>query len=297
MSRPIMLTDELRAQALKEFADSLAGLKMADGKVCYTKAFTYEETDKVQILFTPEAYTKMITLLMSFDSEVAWHGCGYKDDTSDNFKYVITDILVYPQTVSGATVEMDTEEYAKWLQDNDEDDRFNNIIMQGHSHVNMNTSPSPVDTNHQDEILCQLTQDMFYIFMIWNKKMEHWTKIYDIEANTLYEEKDITYGLLDEDGKVDTFLADSKKMVVKKTYTPITTSTSTYTSGYTGTSTSGYTSYSSTANTAKTDKAKPTDSGVKSRPKEPATTYGNGWQGRGYYEMDDEYYGATRFDT
>ena len=107
MAKPIKLTDELRQQALAEFAKTLFGMKMADGKVSYNKNFTYKDNDKAKILFTPVAYAKMISLLMAFESEVAWHGVGKRVEGS---VFLISDILVYPQTVSGVTVEMDTEE-------------------------------------------------------------------------------------------------------------------------------------------------------------------------------------------
>ena len=159
MSKPIKLTPELKQQAVAEFAKTLAEMKMSDGKVSYSKNFTYKNEEKAKILFTPTAYAKMVSLLMAFDSEIAWHGVG---ERMDEKTFVISDILVYPQTVTGTTVDMDTEKYALWLMENDEDDRFNHIIMQGHSHVKMQTSPSSVDKTHQEEILEQLTDDMYY---------------------------------------------------------------------------------------------------------------------------------------
>lgn len=96
MSKPIRLTDELKKQALEEFMKALDGLKMSDGKVAYNKNFTYKDDDKAQILFTPLAYTKMISLIMSFDSEVAWHGVGKRLRNNENTaRFLITDILVY----------------------------------------------------------------------------------------------------------------------------------------------------------------------------------------------------------
>ena len=78
MSRPIYLTEELKRQALEEFSKTLASLKMSDGKVTYNKSFTYKGDDKAVVLFTPVAYAKMVGLIMSFDSEVAWHGVGHR---------------------------------------------------------------------------------------------------------------------------------------------------------------------------------------------------------------------------
>lgn len=210
MSKPIKLTEKLKAQALEEFAKVLNNAKMADGKFSYNKNFTYKGDAKATICFTPLAYTKMLGLIMNFDTEVAWHGVGKRIDKS---KFLISDILVYPQQVSGSTVEMDTENYAKWLMENDEDERFDNIIMQGHSHVNFDTTPSPTDIKHQEDILSQLTDDMFYIFIIWNKKLEHTSRIYDLQNNILYEDKDISYEIDSESFDFEEFLSSAKKSV------------------------------------------------------------------------------------
>ena len=263
MSKPIKLTKELKDQALKEFKDSLNKLKMSDGKVSYNKSFTYKEDEKAIIILTPLAYTKMLALLTSFDTEVAWHGIGKRIDTT---KFAITDIVVYPQTVTGSNVDMDPERYAHWLMKNDDDERFNNIVMQGHSHVNFGTTPSPVDTKHQEDILSQLSDDMFYIFMIWNKRLEHTTKIYDLKENTLYEDSDIVYTIADEEYKIEAFMKDAKEQVVKKVTQPTN-----HPSGF-----GGYTSYP----------------GVNSKPKEnKKPEIGNGWRGR--FSDEDDYYNRT----
>lgn len=279
MAKPIKLTEDFIRQTVSEFASTLSGMKMADGKVSYNKNFTYKDNDKAKILFTPVAYAKMISLLMAFESEVAWHGVGKRVEGS---VFLISDILVYPQTVSGATVEMDTEEYALWLMENDEDDRFNHIIMQGHSHVRMGTSPSAVDKTHQEEILAQLSDDMFYIFTIWNKKLEHTTKIYDLSNNVLYEDKDIEYSILDDTCDLDAFIENAKKLVVAKTYTTPANTGYGYNNCY-----SGQYGYSGTYNGG--NKTTPTSKN-KSKHK-GKSDLGSGWKGRGTEDMDDEAYG------
>lgn len=228
MSRPIKLTEELKQNVIEEFAAALDSIKMADGKINYSKAFQYKGGEKATITFTPEAYDKMMALVISFESEVAWHGVGCRTEGAN---FLITDILVYPQTVTGTQVEMDTDEYAKWLMS--DDDRLNHIVMQGHSHVNMSTTPSSVDLTHQDDILSQLTPDMFYIFVIWNKKNESTIKIYDLANNTLYEDNDIEYVVADEDKSIGYFLTESKEQVKRKAITY---------SGYSGGNKSSYAS-------------------------------------------------------
>lgn len=294
MSKPIKLTDELRQQAIAEFSKTLASTKMSDGKISYNKNFTYGEEDKATILFTPIAYTKMVSLIMNFDSEIAWHGVGRRIEGA---KFLISDILVYPQTVSGTDVQMDTEAYAKWIQANDEDERFNHIIMQGHSHVLMSTSPSSTDLMHQENILSMLSDDMYYIFLIWNKKLEHTTKIYDLQNNTLYENKDITYGIADENVDLDKFVDGAREQVKKRTYAATTTAPaqsgnySGYGGGY------GYSGYSGGYNGGY---AKSDTKNKKKNKQHGQSDIGSGWSGRGIYDMDDyadDIYPQGRFDT
>lgn len=218
MSKPIKLTEKLKNQAVKEFETALSKMKLSDGKVNYTKGFVYKEKEHAKVLFTPMAYAKMVSVLMAFDSEVAWHGVGCRIDKKT---FLISDILVYPQTVTGTTVEMDVEKYSDWLMNNDDDERFDNIVMQGHSHVKMSTSPSATDCKHQEDILSQLKDDMFYIFMIWNKRLEHTTKIFDLENNIMYEDDEIDYGFSGEDCDIDEFVDEAKEIVVERKYEPV----------------------------------------------------------------------------
>lgn len=156
----------------------------------------------------------MQTLIREFDKEVAWHGVAERCEEKDT--YLISDILVYPQEVTGSTVTTDQNEYEMWLM-KQEDDVFNNIRMQGHSHVNMSTSPSSVDLNLYDGILSQLDSDMFYIFMIYNKRGEKTVKLYDLRENILFETADVTVAVK-EVGDLTGFLEEAKELVVTKTY-------------------------------------------------------------------------------
>ena len=216
MSKIIKLTDENLDEIRRDFETALHGLKLSDGKINFTKSFGNIDR-KAKLYFTEVAYLKMLTLVREFDKEVAWHGIAHrKDDEAD--AYVISDILVYPQEVTGSTVNTDQEEYQMWLM-NQEDDVFNNIRMQGHSHVNMGTSPSTVDTSLYERILEQLDDDMFYIFLIWNKRNEKTIKIYDLAENVLFETADVTVSVLDGDIRLEAFVGDAKEMVKEKKYT------------------------------------------------------------------------------
>ena len=209
MSRPIVLTDEIKRQIRDEFWETLDNTKMSDGKLSYSKSFKYENSSAV-VWITPEAYKKIVSLVTEFSDEVAWHGTVSR---SGEDGFLIEDIFVYPQEVTGSTVNTDQEAYTQWLYGLD-DKTFSALRMQGHSHVNMSVSPSGVDDRHRQQILDQLEGGMFYIFMVWNKSLSIHTLIYDMERNILYEDKDVEVKLLGGEG-MDDFLADAKEKVQK----------------------------------------------------------------------------------
>lgn len=217
MSKLVKMTQQYMDECREDFEKALQLTKMADGKLNFTKTFSIDNREAT-VYFTAEAWAKMAMLVKEFDKEVAWHGVAQRADDEDKDEYIITDIVVYPQEVSGATVEMDTEKYAEWLMENAEDERFNNIHMQGHSHVNMGVTPSSVDLNHQEEILNMLGDNDFYIFMIWNKSFVSNVKVYDMKKNILFEDKDVTVKLIGAVEDLDDFLADAKEKVKTKTY-------------------------------------------------------------------------------
>jgi len=209
MPRPIVMTEEMKRAAKDDFASALDEIKMSDGKFNYSKSFKCEDRNAI-VWLTPEAYRKTLALVTNFTDEVGWHGTVSRicDD-----EFIIEDIFVYPQEVTGATVNTDQESYTNWLYGLD-DDTFSKIRMQGHSHCNMGVTPSGVDERHRQQILDQLEPDMFYIFMVWNKSLSIHTLIYDMEKNILYEDKDVTVKLIDDDG-LGEFLADAKEKVRK----------------------------------------------------------------------------------
>ena len=163
MPKPIVLTEEIKQKAREEFNSLLDGVKMSDGKINYNRSFKYENSGAI-VWLTQEAYRKIVALVMEFPDEIGWHGTVSR--SGDN-EFIITDIFVYPQEVTGSTVNTDQQAYTEWLYELD-DETFGKIRMQGHSHVNMGVSPSGVDDKHRQKILDQLEKNMFYIFMVWN---------------------------------------------------------------------------------------------------------------------------------
>lgn len=217
MAKLIKIGPECLEEVRKEFEESLKNLKLSDGKISFTKTLGTIQS-RADLNFTDIAWQKMQALVREFDKEVAWHGIAFRDEDPDKNAYTITDILVYPQEVTGATVTTDQTKYQTWLMDHD-DDVFNNIRMQGHSHVNMSVSPSGVDTSLYDRILNQLDDTMFYIFLIWNKRGEKTVKIYDLAKNILFETSDVDVHILGNGFDMNAFLMDAKGKVQTKAVT------------------------------------------------------------------------------
>lgn len=269
MAKIIQLTETEFITLRKEFEQALKLIKVSDGKVNFTKQFGSFDR-KATLYFTSEAHEKMQALVREFDKEVAWHGVAERCDNEKEDGYLVSDILVYPQTVTGASVDMDVNEYDKWIRDNADDERMYRLRMQGHSHVNMGVTASSVDLKHQSDILRMIPKTGFYIFIIINKKNEWNVKIYDLKKNVLFEEKDVKVSVLPPDGDIPEpvftgvsedeekalrsllekirsgkrtkdFVAEAKKMVRDRTYTAKTYDYSGYYgSSYAGGNTSAY---------------------------------------------------------
>lgn len=232
MAKIIKLTPDCLTEIRKDFEAALAGAKLSDGKISFTKSFGTIQR-KATVYFSEVAWLKMQTLIREFDKEVAWHGLAYRGEDPEKDEYIIKDILVYPQEVTGATVTTDQAKYQTWLMEHD-DDVFNNIRMQGHSHVNMGTTPSGVDTSLYTRILDQLDDTMFYIFLIYNKRGEKTYKIYDLAKNVMFETLDVTVKVMDDGLGLNAFLADAKSKVQDRVYTPNYTKPAVYGGGTPG---------------------------------------------------------------
>lgn len=249
MRRPIVLTDEIIQKMQEEFGAALRSAKLSDGSVKYEKKFVYPDEEgggKASVLYTPLAWFKQKMLLDEFSTEVAWHGVvERRNDTT----FVIKDILVYPQEVTGGTVNTDQEAYQKWMMELP-DDVYNHLRAQMHSHVNFSTNPSSIDLTHQERILDMMGGKDYFVFLIWNKRMEKSVKIYDLENNILYENDDVIVDVIDDGSdlhRLISFVSKSQDFVKTKT---------TYGAAYSGSAYSGA-NYGAGKKTAKTETKEP----------------------------------------
>lgn len=136
-----------------------------------------------KVFYKKKAWMKTILLVANRNQEVGWHGI-VKRAENNPAKFIVEDILVYPQEVTATSITTDMVEYMNW-QDSLDADIFNSVRLQAHSHVNMGVMPSSVDMKYREDLLTDI--DDFYIFQILNKTGYISSQVYDIEAGILYE--------------------------------------------------------------------------------------------------------------
>lgn len=217
MAKTIKVTPEVIEKVREEFNTYLERAKASNGKISFSKDLG-TVTRPATVYFTEIAWIKMQSLVQQCETEIGWHGIAKRGDDPTKDEYFISDIVVYPQKVTGSTVNPDQEAYEGWLNEFD-DETFMNIRMQGHSHVNFSTTPSGTDENFYRSILNQLDDSMFYIFLIYNKKGECTYKIYDMAKNVLFETADVTVKISEDGLGIARFLQDANSKVVRETYT------------------------------------------------------------------------------
>lgn len=144
---------------------------------------------KAILKYSIKAYSKVRNLVKCCDKEIAWHGVVSKSTSeAGTTTYYIEDIVMFPQTITSATVVGKEPDYAIWNA-NLPNEVLNKLRYHGHSHVNMGVVPSGIDTSYQESML--ETLEDFYVFTINNKRDEIWACIVDIEDNITYEKEDI----------------------------------------------------------------------------------------------------------
>lgn len=191
----------------------------ADGVTLNFKLKEVKDDRKATITLSAQAYMKIFALVHTYSTEVEWHGV-VERTAADAFH--IKDVLIFPHKVTSATVISDQTEYEKWL-DTLDDNTFNALRFHGHSHVNMGVIPSGVDMTYRYNILNNFgtpseTSDLFYIFLIFNKRGDISGEIYDLQNNALYSKSttadEIKIVIEDCDWLTD-FLDEAKKVVTE----------------------------------------------------------------------------------
>lgn len=155
---------------------------------------------KPTVFVRADVMHKMEALVKQSTEEISWH-CLVKRNKEENC-YLIYDILLFPQTNTGVTTTTDQDEYAEWLRNimmDEDESKFDDMRMHGHSHVNMNVYSSGVDDSYQTELLTNIKDGDYYIFMILNKKKDICTLLYDYEQQVMFENADIDLRIVTND--------------------------------------------------------------------------------------------------
>lgn len=189
-------------------------------------------TERPIITFTEGAYRTINALVEKCSKEIAWNATVSKETTDDgSVVYVVDQIVMFPQQVTGASVDVDETEYSNWCSELDTE-TLNQLRFHGHSHVNMGVSPSGIDTDYQRQMIDQIPD--FFIFMIFNKRGDMYACIYDIVTNIFYDNNDIDIVLPELPESAFLELADQliDKYVDERAYSYTTTSANRHKTNY-----------------------------------------------------------------
>ena len=189
--RPIKLNDTTVTGMLEKIKQHLSqnnyNAFSGNPAISYTLP-QQKRPEPVTLNYTAKAWLKMRTLVEKCEQEIAWHGVVHTNE--DHTRFDVVDILVYPQTVTGATVNTDDAKYEQWHNALN-NEQFNNLRLQGHSHVRMPVSPSGTDIDTYMNILDIIRETSYYIFVITNKQGNTYCRIFDKAHNVVYDNADI----------------------------------------------------------------------------------------------------------
>lgn len=158
-----------------------------------------EKYKKPTLLINAEAYLKMFMLVDIANEEISWHGLVKRKDNIFN----LYDIVMFPQINTSVHSGTDGEEYAKWMYEKQTDEEFpsEDLRCHGHSHVQMGTSASSTDDAYQEDMIQNIENGEFYIFMILNKQRSMNIYLYDFEQQIMFTEKDINLQIMTQDNE------------------------------------------------------------------------------------------------
>lgn len=222
--KKIRATEDYKENIIKDLTEQINNAK------------TITEIEKVQILKdktsfknvkTPEIYIpadvmeKMYALVDESATECQWHGLVQRAEKFPNIFYIY-DVLVFPQKNTAASTDSDEEKYTTWLMEimTDEDEtKFDNLRLHGHSHVNMGVYSSSIDDKYQEDILANVKDDDYYIFFVLNKKRDICILLYDFSQNIMFETKEIKLHITSNETVIKDWAKEQlDKYVEKKTW-------------------------------------------------------------------------------
>lgn len=179
--------EQVRAKLLEKYDSTIymntssVDIKI-DVKEILEQYIADKQLEEPKVYITAEAYVKLRKLVDDTTTEIGWYGTVTKMPGFESV-FVIDDILIYPQTVTGATCVQDDDRVFEF-ELNLSTDQVNRKRFHGHSHVNMGVTPSGIDEQFYQDILTQV--DDYFIVMITNKSGAYYTRFYDMQNNILY---------------------------------------------------------------------------------------------------------------
>ena len=137
------------------------------------------------VLFSSDAILKMKLYTKEVNDEVGWLGTVNKIGNN----YYVSDVFLFEQDVHGTTTEITPEGLTTFaeeiLQEEDGVEKWNNMKLWGHSHVNMRVFASSQDDKQIKELKANTD---FFIRVIMNKKDE--IKIDIVDDDVVVENAD-----------------------------------------------------------------------------------------------------------
>lgn len=173
------------------------------------------------IVIRKKALEKMYHYIDMSKLEVGWLGSVIREDN----RYIIDDVFIFEQEVAGTTTEISPEglmDFASELMKMENGmEIWNNIRLWGHSHVNMDTTPSGQD-NSQMELFNDNGIEWF-IRLIANKKGKFSFTLFVYDSGITFI--DIPWVVENEidDSLKEEVRKDMENKVSKKEYTYVNT--------------------------------------------------------------------------
>jgi hypothetical protein len=223
--KPIKLTplvkQMLKESLLKDLDKELDALKLSDSTV----KFNYDLKDilkvdpntvrKPIVYMMAPTYLKMLQYVLLSENEIAWRGTVERKEHI----FFIKDVFLYPQQVTGTTVQEDPDAGQRWA-DALPATTYNTMRFQGHSHVNMGAFWSGTDKADQHAHLQELLDDDYYIFAVMNKKQDILMEVYDLTQNVIFEKEDVTFKVfLNKDTTISAIKTEIETFIKKPTTT------------------------------------------------------------------------------
>lgn len=165
------------------------------------------------VQYTPEVRAIIDLIVATCTKEVGWLGTV---SVSDNV-YTIDQIFLPKQIVSSVETDIDADAMAAIAEELfNADDDPGRLFYWGHSHVNMNVSPSKQD---EDQVREYLDACPRFIRGIYNKKGEEKVDFYDREARLVFQNLEARTAFELPPERKETLLQLIKTNVVNETLT------------------------------------------------------------------------------